>query len=140
MVSRNVSDYEENTYLLNTMCDLTQFFVTVGVSNILSVALSVCLFENILLKFRLCGLMVIDDGSNFKGIPIDVYEYLNISVYLLAKRNNKGLSVKYFHRVLVKTTTISVEDRGKHQSKSKSISTTTTFIWNSAVINNTDVI
>ena len=97
MVSRNVSDYEENTYLVNAIFDLTQCVVTVGVSNILSVALSVCLFENILLKFRLCGLMVIDDGSDFKGIPIDVYEYLNISVYLLAKRNNKGLSVKYFH-------------------------------------------
>ena len=99
MVSRNVSDYEENTYLLNKMCDLTQFVVTVGV------------------KFRLCGLMVIDDGSNFKGIPIGMYEYLNISVYLLAKRNNKSLSVKYFHRVLVKTTTISSEDICKHQSK-----------------------
>ena len=42
------------------------------------------LFDYILHKFRLCGLMVIDYGSNFKGILIYVCECLNMYVHLLA--------------------------------------------------------
>jgi len=63
-----VGDYEGNNNLLNVMCDLNQLVATVGFSNISVAALLVSLFERVLLMFGLCGLMVIDVWSKFKGI------------------------------------------------------------------------
>ena len=84
--------------------------------------------------------MIIDDWSNFKGILTGVCEYLKMLVYLLAKRNNNSHSVEHFHRVLDKTITIASEDRGHQQSNFTAVANAIAFAWNSAAIDNTDVI
>ena len=96
------------------------------------------MFRHFLLKFGLIGLMVIDNGSNFKGTLTCVCECLKIPVYLLDKSNDRGLSVKRFRRALDKTTTIASEDRGHQQSNFTAIDAATVFAWNSAAIDNTN--
>ena len=113
--------------MLNTIRDLTQFVVIVGFLDISSVVLPVSLSEHVLLKFSLCGLLVIEDVSNFKGILICVCEYLKIPVSELAKRNTTGLFVERFHRVLNKTTTLASKDRDNQQYNFTDVATVTAF-------------
>ena len=85
------------------------------------------MFEHVLFKCGLCGLMVIDDGSDFKEILKNVCECLNISIHLLAKRNTKGLSVECFHRLLDKMKNNESVDRGNQQSNFIAVAVTTIF-------------
>ena len=78
------------------MYDISNFFVSVGISDISTADIAVTLFEGMSLKFRLCGLMMIDDGTNSKVILTEMCVYLMIYVNLLAKGNTKGLLVERY--------------------------------------------
>ena len=78
------------------MYDIINFFVSVGISDNSTVDIAVTLFEGMSLKFRLCGLMMIDDGTNSKVILTEMCVYLMIYVNLLAKGNTKGLLVERY--------------------------------------------
>jgi hypothetical protein len=60
-----LTDYRGNTYLLACMCDLTCFVVQSAVTNITSHDLARVFYEEFLLKFGMCGMVIIDAGSNF---------------------------------------------------------------------------
>ena len=64
-----------------------------------------------LVKFGLCPLVVIDDGTPFKGAFVAMCTALDLNYDILAKRNHEGLSVEHFHRFLNKVVTIAMEDR-----------------------------
>ena len=68
--------------------------------------------QHVLLKFGICHLVILDDGSPFKGVFSAMCKALHINYEILAKRNHKGLLVKKFHRFLNKAITIAAEDRG----------------------------
>ena len=46
--------------VLNSMCDMTQFVIAVGISRVNSAELAQSFMENVLLKFGLCVVVVID--------------------------------------------------------------------------------
>ena len=98
--------------LMNTMCDMSQFVVVVSVPNESSATLAYFFMQHVLLKFGLCHLVVLDDGSHFQGAFIAMYDALSLNYDVLAKRNHKGLTVEYFHCVLNKSVNIAAEDRG----------------------------
>ena len=53
------------------MCNLTQFVVSVPVIDIHAHELARHLFQDILLKVGMCGLIVVDAGSTFCGVFAD---------------------------------------------------------------------
>ena len=68
--------------------------------------------QHLLLKFGLCHLVILDDNTPFKGAFIVMCESLNLNHNVLAKRNDKGLTVEHFHRLLNKSVTIASEEHG----------------------------
>ena len=64
-----------------------------------------------LTTFDLCHLVVVDDGTPFKGSLITIYGAFNLSRDVLAKRNHKGLTVENFHRFINNSDTIAAEER-----------------------------
>ena len=61
------TDYTGSYYLLNCMCDLTQFVVVVPVPGMTALIIAKYFMQEVLLKFGLCYLVVMDDGTPFKG-------------------------------------------------------------------------
>ena len=61
------------------------------------------------MKFGLCHLVVLDDGSPFKGSFIAMCKMLRLNYDVLAKRNQKGLTVEHFHRFLNESVTIAAK-------------------------------
>ena len=53
-------------HLLNSMCDMCQFVVSVPVKQTTAEYLARLFMENMLLKFGLCVVIVVDDGSTFR--------------------------------------------------------------------------
>ena len=91
------------------------------------------------MKFGLCHLVVLDDGSPFKGSFIVISDALNLNYDVLAKHNHKGLAVDYFHRFLNKSITIAAEDRGTNDIFVPA-GIAAGYAWNSAPIDGTDIL
>ena len=81
----------------------------------------------------MCYLIVLDDGTPFKGSFVAMYQSLKLNYEILAKRNHKGLSVEHFHRFLNKSVTIVVENRGTIDIFVPA-GIATGYAWNSAPI------
>ena len=64
------------------------------------------------MKFGLCYLVFLNDSSSFKGAFISMCQTLNLNYNVLAKRNQKDLTVEYFRKFLKKSVIIAAEDRG----------------------------
>ena len=64
------------------------------------------------MKFGLCHLVVLDDGTPFKEVFIAMRQALNLNYDIFAKWNHKGLSVEHFHCFLNTSVTIAAEERG----------------------------
>ena len=52
---------------MNVICDLTQFVVSTPTYNITAENLAKLFMEEVFLNFRMCAVIVIDDGGTFKG-------------------------------------------------------------------------
>ena len=124
---------------MNAMCDMSQFVVVVPVTNESSAILAENFFQHVLMKFGLCHLVVIDDGTPFKGAFVAMCKALALNYDILAKRNHKGLTVEHFHRFLNKAVTIAMEDR---QSNDVFVPAgiAAGYAWNSAPIDGTDIL
>ena len=114
-------DRNGNVALMNVMCDMTQFAVVVRV------------------KFGVCHLVILDDGSPFKGVFSAICKALRINYEILAKRNHKGLLVEKFHRFLNKVITIAAEDRGTNDIF-VAAGVVAGYAWNSSPIDRTDIL
>ena len=124
--------------LMNTMCDMGQFAVVVPVPNESSATLASFSMQHFLITFGICHLVVLDDGSPFKGFFIAMCDALNLNYDVLAKRNHKGLTVEHFHRFLNKSITIAAEDRGTNNVFVPA-GIDADYAWNSAPIDDTDI-
>ena len=91
------------------------------------------------MKFGMCYLIVLDDGTPFKGAFVAMCQSLNLNYEILAKRNHKGLSVEHFHRFLNKSVTIAAEDRGTIDIFVPT-GIAAEYAWNSAPIDGTDIL
>ena len=64
-----------------------------------------------IMKFDLCHLAVIDDGTPFKGGFVAMCKGVDLNNDILVKRNHKGLTVKDLLSFLNKAVIIVMEDR-----------------------------
>ena len=96
--------------LMNNICDLSQFVIVVPIHDKSSTTLADYFF-NMMMKFGLYHLVVLDDDNPFKGSFVTMCKTLDLNYYILVKCNHKELSVENFHRFLNKATTITMEDR-----------------------------
>lgn len=89
-------------YLMNAMCDITQFVVSSLTVDISVASLAQLFVANIILSFGMCSAVVIDDVSTFKGAFISICIVLDIRQWCLARGNYRGNSVERYHRFLNK--------------------------------------
>ena len=120
------------------MCDLTQFVVSIPVSNITAANLAQVYMEQVVLTFGISAVIVVDDGSTFKGTFRAMCEALKLTFWILSKNNHQGLIVERYHRFLNKTQTIIGNDRGNHITYLQNAKTSQ-YAWNSAPIDGTDI-
>ena len=124
---------------MNDMCDMSQFVVVVPVTNESSATLAENFFQHVRMKFGFCHLVVIDDGTPFKGAFVAICTALDLNYEILAKRSHKGLTVEHFHRFLNKAVTIAVEDRQSNDVFFPA-GITAGYAWNSAPIDSTNIL
>ena len=79
------TDSNGNMTLMNAMCAMSQFVVVVPVINESSSTLADNFFKHVLMKFGLCHLIVIDDGTSFKGAFVVMYDCLNKGIKINIK-------------------------------------------------------
>jgi hypothetical protein len=128
-----------DTHLLSAMCDLTQFVISVPVSATHSHELARTLFQDILLKVGMCGLIVVDAGSSFCGVFAAACALLGIKYHAASRGNHKAVSVERFFRYLNKAVTLASSDRGTPLVWIEA-SMIATYAWNCSPIDGTDVI
>jgi hypothetical protein len=128
-----------DSHLLSSMCDLTQFVVSVPTLDIHAHELARLLFQEILLKVGMCGLIVVDAGSTFCGVFSDACALLGIRLHTASRGNHKAVSVERFFRYLNKAVTIASSDRGTHQVWVEA-AMIATYAWNCSPIDGTDVV
>ena len=133
------TDYTGSHYLLNVMCDLTQFVVVVPVPGSTSAVIAKYFMQDVLLKFGLCLLVVVDDGTPFKAAFTAACDSLRIPFECFAKRNHKSVLVEKFHRFLNKVVTIASNDRDTLDCFVEA-GISAGYAWNSAPIDGTDII
>jgi len=122
---------------MNDMCHMSQFVVFVPVSDESSATLASYFTQHVLLKFGLCPLVVLDYGSPFKRTFIAMCEPSNLNHDILAKRNDKSLTVECFHRFLSTSVTISTEESGTNDIFVP-FGIAVGYTWNSAPIDGTN--
>jgi hypothetical protein len=125
-------------YLLNSMCDLTQFVVSSVTFDTKATVLAKLFMEDVILSFGMVAVVVVDADSRFRGVFEEVCTILKITMWPLARGNHKGLSVERYHRFLNKTQAIAGQDRGTHEVFQQNAKTSQ-YAWNSAPIDDTDV-
>ena len=81
---------QEKGYLLNALCDLTQFVISIPTFTITSDHLAQLFMEHVFLTFGCCAVVVVDDGSTFKGTFQAMCTALGITFWPLAQGNHKG--------------------------------------------------
>ena len=85
-------------FILNCMCDMTQFVVSTALSQATSSILAKAFMENVLLKFEICIVLVVDDENEFMGNFFAMAKSLNIRLHKAATRNHKAGGVERYHR------------------------------------------
>ena len=105
------TDSNGNVILMDTMGNISQFVVVALVPDESSTILANYFFQHVLMKFGVCHLVVLDDGTPFKGAFVNMCKALDLNYDILAKRNHKGLLVENFHHLFNKGTAIVMEDR-----------------------------
>ena len=79
-------DRNGNIALMNIMCDMTRFIIVIPVPNKTAATLAEHFIQHVLLIFDICLLVILDDGSPFKGFFTAMYKDLYINYDILAKR------------------------------------------------------
>ena len=96
---------------MNDMRDMIQFVIIVPVPDATSISSVKYFMQYMLLKFDMCHLVIIDDGTPFKTAFVEICQALNIEYDILSKRTHKIISVELFNRFLNKVLNITVQDR-----------------------------
>jgi hypothetical protein len=135
----DIANYRGETYLMNAMCDLTGFVLVNATNDITAGNLARLFVQEVLLKIGFCGLVVVDDGSTFKGLFEQVCLLLGINYHPASPGNHKAVSVEHFHRFLNKALGIAANDRGTPKVFVEGAHTAA-YAWNSSPIDGTDII
>jgi hypothetical protein len=128
-----------NSHLLSAMCDLTQFVVSVAAHDLHAHELACILFQEILLKIGMCGLIVVDAGSTFCGVFGKACELLGIRLHAASHGNHKAVSIKHSFQHLNEAVTVASSNRGTHLVWVEA-SMIATCVWNCSPVDGTDVV
>ena len=135
----DMADYKGRNHLLNSMCDMTQFVVSIATEFVTASHLARLFMEGVLLKFGLCALIVVDADIKFKGTFAAMAKALNIKIHVAASRNHRTVGVERFHRFLNHSTTIFAEERGTSECFVE-CGMISAYAWNASPIDNTDIV
>ena len=131
------NDKGETLQLLNCMCDLTQFVVSILVQEATAEMLGKLFLENVVFTFGMVAVVVVDADSKFLGMFEEMCKAFGFKFWALSRGNHKGNGVEKYHRFLNKTQTIVGQERGTHLSFIENCKTSQ-YAWNSAPIDDTD--
>ena len=126
-------------YLMNAMCDMTRFVISIRTKNNTATYLDRLFMEHVLLKFGFCAVVVVDDGITFRGLFEEMCALLKIKFHAAAKRNHKSISVERFHNFLKKGVTIYAEERGSNECFVEA-AMVLAYAWNASPIDGTGII
>ena len=90
---------------------MTQFVGSTALVQATSLILAKALMDNVLPKFGICIVLVVDDGNEFIGMFIPMAKLLNIWLHKAAKGNKKAVGVERYHRFLNHSVTIISNER-----------------------------
>ena len=130
-------NYEGKDYLFNAMRDIAQFVIIVPISGCTFAVITQHIMQDVLMKFGLCHLVVIDNGTLSKSVFTAMYDCLTINYEVVAKRNHKSVLVEIFYRFLNKSVTIASNDRDTVSIFAES-GITTAYSWKNAPTDYTD--
>jgi len=82
----DILDSDGNLYLMNLMCNMTQFIIITPCTDIHVHHLAHVFMQEVLLKVGFCAMVVMDNGNNFKELFRFMCETLNIHFHCLYLR------------------------------------------------------
>ena len=77
-------------YLMNSMYDITQFIVSSPTFDITAAHLAQFFCVDVIFSFGMCSVVVIDDGSSFKYVFMDMCKKLGLTYWVLSRGNHRG--------------------------------------------------
>ena len=102
---------EAKGYLMNYMCDLKHFVISSITFDIISTNLSRLFVSKVVLSFRICSGVFVDDGNTFKKAFKKINRSLKSTYWIIFKGNHMFLNILLFFN---KIQTIHVNGRGTH--------------------------
>ena len=115
---------------MNVICNLTQFLISIIVSDAHSEPLGKLFMEQVVFSFGMVAVIVVNADSKFLGLFTEMCNTLGLKLWALSRSNHKGLSVERYHRFLNKTQTIVGQYKGTQHSIIENCKTSQ-YAWNS---------
>ena len=126
-------DQGQKWYLMSSICDISQFVISSPTTDITSVHLCQLFMSDVILVLEMCLVAVIDDGSLFKNVFMNMCTSLDITYWYLSRGNHKGNLVEHYHWFLNMTQAIVGNNRGTHKFYLQNAKMSQ-YAWNSAPI------
>jgi hypothetical protein len=80
-------------HVMNTMFDMTQFVIRTTVPDTAAHVLAPIFMQEVLLMVGFCVMVVVDDGSRFKGLFVEMCKILKLRCHVVARNNHQALCV-----------------------------------------------
>jgi hypothetical protein len=125
---------------MNTMCDMTQFFITTPIPDTAAHVLAPIFMQDVLLKVGFCVMVVVGYGSTFKGLFVEMCKIIKLHCHVNARNNHQALCVERFHVFLNKTLRVATNDRDNIKGVYIPAIALAGFAWNSAPIDGTYIV
>ena len=124
--------------LLTSLCNTTSFATTAEISQVNSEEVRDKAFQQILVPNGLPLIIIIDQGSEFKGLLTGFCMELGIRFEVVSPEQHDGILCERFHRYLNKVMRIIGADR-KGFDQWKLDRSFATYAWNAAPVDGTDI-
>jgi len=124
--------------LLTSLCNTTSFATTAEISQVNSEEVRDKTFQQIMVPNGLPTLILIDQGSEFKGMLTSFCTELGIRFEVVSPEQHDGILCERFHRYLNKVMRIIGADR-KGFDQWKQDRSFATYAWNAAPVDGTDI-
>jgi hypothetical protein len=125
--------------ILTSTCNLTGFASLAFISHLEAEVAARLVFSHFFIPNGLPKVIVIDAGSEFKGMLITMCEILGVQYYAAAPEDHNAISTERFHRYLNKVEHIHQADTQSYEQW-KMAALFASYAWNASPIDGLDVI
>jgi hypothetical protein len=125
--------------ILTSLCNMTGFASMAFVQEITSDLIARLAFSHCFVPNGLPKLIIIDDGSEFKGVLRQACETLGIQYYVACPEAHNAVLAERFHRYLNKVAKIGVIDHQTYEQW-RMDALFACYAWNASPIDGTDII